>query len=154
MSGITAGQNAAPALCDMDGDGDPDLAIGNYEGTFNYYENMIFLDSTPPAAVSDLSVSLAGSLLVLEWSAVTTDTTGAPETVDYYVVYRGEVPFFVPTASESLAATSGAGFPDSSVFFSPTINFFYLVKAVDVSGNKSAESARVGEFDWELLSFE
>lgn len=39
VSGITAGQNAAPALADLDNDGDLDLTIGNYDGTFNYYEN-------------------------------------------------------------------------------------------------------------------
>ena len=133
---------------------DLDLAIGNYDGTFNYYENLMPPDTTPPAAVSDLSVSLAGSLLVLQWSAVTTDTTGAPETVDHYVVYRGETPFFIPTAAESLGVTSGTSFPDSGVFFSPAVNFFYLVKAVDASGNMSAESGRVGEFDWQLLPVE
>ena len=152
VSGITAGQNAAPAMGDLDDDGDLDLTIGNYSGTFNYYENMIALDTTPPATVSDLSVSLIDSLLLLEWSPVTVDTTGAPETIAYYVIFRGQTPFFMPTASDSLAITSNTSYPDSSVLFTPSVNFTYLVKAVDSSGNVSEESARVGEFDWELFS--
>ncbi|MCU0611748.1 MAG: hypothetical protein MUE60_08175 [Candidatus Eisenbacteria bacterium] len=90
-----------------------------------------------------------GSLLVLQWSAVTTDTTGAPETVDYYIVCRSETAHFVPTSSESLAVTSGTSHADT-LSFNPSVNFIYLVKAVDANGNTSAESDRVGEFDWEL----
>ena len=151
VAGITVGQNAAPAFGDLDDDGDLDLAIGNYDGTFNYYQNLSVLDSTPPEAVTDLTVSLAGDVLLLQWSAVTTDTAGGPEAVPYYVVYRGQMADFVPTVSESLGSTSGIDFPDSSVSFSPVVNFFYLLKAVDAADNKSAESARVGEFDRELL---
>ncbi|MBN1424878.1 VCBS repeat-containing protein [Candidatus Fermentibacteria bacterium] len=151
VAGIFAGQNAAPAFGDLDEDGDLDLTIGNYEGTFNYYQNMISVDSTPPEAVSDLTVALAGSLFALQWSAVTADTAGAPETVDRYVVYRGDWAYFVPTAAESLGATSGTSYADSSSF-SPSVNVSYLVKALDANGNWSAESNRVGEFDLELLS--
>jgi hypothetical protein len=84
---------------------------------------------------------------------VTTDTAGAPETIQYYVVYRGETANFVPTIVESLGATSGIDFPDSTVSFSPAEEFYYLVRAVDTANNKSAESARVGEFNRELLRY-
>ncbi|MCU0611250.1 MAG: VCBS repeat-containing protein [Candidatus Eisenbacteria bacterium] len=152
VEGISAGQNAAPAMGDLDGDGDLDLTIGNYDGTFNYYRNMILLDAAPPMPVADLAVAVAGHLLALEWSAVTTDTGGAPETVAYYTVYRGESAHFAPTAAESLAATFGTSFIDSSVSFSPAVSFFYLVRVVDQSGNQSGESNRVGEINLELLS--
>ncbi|MFC1682824.1 FG-GAP-like repeat-containing protein [Candidatus Zixiibacteriota bacterium] len=152
VAGIIADQNAAPAFGDLDDDGDLDLTIGNYGGTFSYYKNLSVLDSTPPQPVADLTVSLAGDALLLQWSAVTTDTAGGPEAVQYYVLYRGETADFLPTVSESLGSASGIDFLDSSVSFSPAVNFFYLVKAVDAADNKSAESVRAGEFDRELLS--
>ena len=111
------------------------------------------LDSTPPGAVTDLTVSLAGNLLLLQWAAVTTDTAGGPDSVQYYVIYRDETPDFAPTAAESLGSTPATAFADSNVFFSPMVNFFYLVKAVDAMGNKSVESGRVGEFDRDLGAF-
>jgi hypothetical protein len=132
--------NQAPA-----GDGDGQVQAGEYVE--------FLLDSTPPQAVTDLTVFLAGDLLLLSWSAVTADTAGGPETVGRYIVYRGQAPDFVPTAAESLASTADLSFPDSSVYFSPMVNFYYLVKAVDATGNKSAESVRVGEFDRDLEAF-
>ena len=48
VSGITGGQNATPALVDLDNDGDLDMAIGNYDGTFNYYINLHIVVSTDP----------------------------------------------------------------------------------------------------------
>ncbi len=150
VAGMTAGQNAAPAFGDMDDDGDLDLIIGNYDGTFNYYRNLSVQDSVPPEAVTDLTVSLAGDALLLQWSAVTADTAGGPETVQRYLVYRGEAADFVPTIAESLGSTPGITFADS-VSFGLEVNYFYLLKAVDTAGNRSAESSRAGEFDRELL---
>jgi len=127
------------------GDGDGHLEAGEY---------LEFpLDAVPPKAVANLTVSLAGDLLFLSWAAVTVDTAGGPETIASYIVYRGQAPDFTPTTVESLASTAGTSFPDSSVYFSPMASFYYLVRAIDVTGNKSAESGRVGEFDRELEPF-
>ena len=121
------------------GDGDDHLEAGEYVE--------FPLDAVPPEAVSDLTISLAGNLLLLQWTAVTLDTAGGPEQVDSYIVYRGQAPDFVPTSGESLGATAGTGYMDSTIYFSPMVNFYYLVRAVDPAGNTSAESGRVGEFD-------
>ena len=124
------------------GDDDDDLEAGEYVE--------FSLDAVPPESVDDLTVSLAGNLLLLGWTAVTADTAGEPETIARYIVYRGQAPDFTPTAGESLASTTGTSLADSTVYFSPMVNFFYLVRAVDMTGNTSAESARVGEFDQDL----
>jgi hypothetical protein len=135
------------ALLDQAPEGDED---GHLEAG-EYIE--FLLDAVPPAAVTDLTVSLAGDLLLLSWTAVTTDTAGGPEQAASYIVYRGQAPGFMPSSAASLDTTAGTDFADSSVYFSPMTNFYYLVKAVDLTGNKSAESGRVGEFDRELAPF-
>jgi hypothetical protein len=143
-TGIPAGTITAGRLLDQApaGDDDDDLEAGEYVE--------FSLDVVPPKSVEGLTVSLAGNLLRLHWAAVTLDTAGEPEAVASYIVYRGQAPDFTPTASESLGSTAGTSFSDSTVYFSPMINFTYLIRAVDLTGNRSAESARVGEFDQDL----
>ena len=50
FSSISPGEHAAPALADIDGDGDMDLVVGNYDGKLNYMENTG--TSTAPAFVA------------------------------------------------------------------------------------------------------
>jgi hypothetical protein len=57
VSGLTVGQNATPALADLDGDGDFDLTVGNYDGTFNYFINL-----SNPNSVSNTKIPSKFSL--------------------------------------------------------------------------------------------
>jgi len=45
---IAVTQNSTPAFGDLDGDGDRDLTIGSYDGSFSYYENNHPVVSTDP----------------------------------------------------------------------------------------------------------
>jgi hypothetical protein len=104
-------------------------------------------DETPPAAVQDLSASLAGQDVALQWSAVTADTAGLKEGISHYVVYRGGNPYFVAQPSDSLAGIIETAFTDSGVTGLPGTDHYYIVRAVDLAGHKSAASETVGEFD-------
>jgi hypothetical protein len=106
-----------------------------------------------PAAIADLGIELAGDLLHLTWSAVTENEVGVPLVVDHYVIYRGDDPAFIPDAGDSIGSTAGTSFDDPTpALKDPGTNHYYVAKAVDVSGGKSADSNRVGEFDRALIS--
>ena len=77
----------------------------------------------------------------LIWDKVTTDTLGNAETMDHYAVYRSTSPDFIPGASDSIAgiAHPDTVFTDTGVLDSLQ-SYYYLVKAVDQSDNKSTKS--------------
>jgi hypothetical protein len=129
-------------------------AIKNAQSTHTKAELMgLYLeylqgDTVPPRA-PDVSASLQNGVLRLEWPAVTQDVNGDPESIAFYVICRGEAAFFRAEPSCVLASVEATTYTDSTAGVgSGTVNHFYAVQAVDVSWNPSAESNRVGEFDF------
>jgi hypothetical protein len=101
-----------------------------------------------PAAIADLSATLAGDAIRLSWSAVTTDVDGLPVTADHYIIYRGEASGFSPGPTDSIGSTTGTSFDDpAAAIGDPATDHYYLVRAVSALGMKSADSNVAGEFD-------
>jgi hypothetical protein len=119
-----------------------------YEGSIQ-----VLADAIPPEAIADLTISVTPQGDVeLAWTEVSHDTTGAPETLDHYEVYRELNAYLEPPAG----LTPIAMVPDGMLSYidaasgvgDPAQNHFYCVLAVDQAGNRSAPSNRVGEFDY------
>jgi hypothetical protein len=108
---------------------------------------------TAPAAINDLAIALADHAVRLTWSAVTENLIGQPIAVNRYTVYRGDDPEFSPGTGDSIGSTTGTTYDDATpALKNPGVNHYYVVKAVDVSGTKSADSNRVGEFDKGMIN--
>ncbi|MFC1683680.1 hypothetical protein ACFL0G_05700, partial [Candidatus Zixiibacteriota bacterium] len=104
-----------------------------------------FAITVPPQAVDDLDLMVVGGAksasgdLYLSWAA-----PDAYEGVDHYVVYRS---VGASDSGDSLATTTITSYTDTNVVGNESVQYFYAVKCIDVVGNKSEESNRVGEFD-------
>lgn len=106
-----------------------------------------------PQQVADLTVTLAGEDLRLEWSAVTVDVHGTPLVVDRYRIYRDTVAFF-DSGSEPFDSTGVHSYVDTSGVVGDTgTHYYYAVTAVS-AGKESGSSGQVGEFDRELVVLE
>jgi N-acetylneuraminic acid mutarotase len=129
----------------------------------------VFYDSAPDSgySVDDVnpaktqvgimaSGSAKGSVntIWLAWTQVTTGDDGSPEQgpIDYNV-YCNEISDFTPGPENLLVTTAELSYPHTDVRIDdPGANLYYLVTATDGSGNESAISNVVGEFDRNLIS--
>ena len=104
----------------------------------------------PPQPIDDLQAAIAGYSgpyspdIHLCWSQPASDVG-----LDYYVIYRATDPGAV---MDSLDATTDTTYTDVGAAGNVGENYFYMVKAVDGLGQKSADSNVIGEFDRELIS--
>ncbi len=117
------------------------------------------VNAAPPQAITDLAISIAGDDIQLAWSAATVDTSGLPTNVDHYTIYRGTRAYFTPSAIDSIGVTDEftTSFTDNNidgadVVGDTTTNYFYVVEAVDIYGNRSLVSNRVGQYDYQLVT--
>lgn len=109
------------------------------------------LDAVP--RVTDLRIARSGMDAQLRWSV-----PGAQ--VDSYELWRGTTPYFVaPSVDDKVTLVDmemcdliegTVTCTDAAAFGDPAVNTFYVVLAVGASGERSAPSNRVGEFDFAL----
>lgn len=107
------------------------------------------VDVTPPSTVENLATACSGPDLLLSWSPVSTDTSGLPEELSYYILYRNTSPTAPPVPEDSIAGVTDTCYTDAGMVGNPQ-PLYYTVRAVDAAGNKSVDSQRVGAFGRDL----
>ena len=96
----------------------------------------LFEGIAPPRAISDLTVNLSGSNVVLSWTRPTLDIYGRPTTVTGYRVYQGTTPNFAINPGAPLATINSGATVTYTHVGGATLpgNSFYVVTAVDGQG--------------------
>jgi hypothetical protein len=103
-------------------------------------------DTQAPSELTDVTAVFSPpDGLTLSWSPAW-DNTG----VYCYRVYRGTHGYFAPGPATLVATVLSTGYSDVGAAGDPATNYYYLVTALDVLGNESGPSNRVGEFDYEV----
>jgi len=96
-------------------------------------------DVTNPAQVENLLFDRSGADVLLVWDPVTTDAAGNTESVDYYEIYRGVDPDFVPDkagGSNRIGTSATESYTDVGAAGTGEPDYYYLVCAVDLDGNQ------------------
>jgi hypothetical protein len=99
------------------------------------------VDVTPPAPPWVTKAEKDGSNVKLYWNMVTTDTSGSPETMSRYVVYRGTSPDFVPGSADSIGTVvhPETTYTDTNALGAGS-DYYYLIEAADWEKNMSKKS--------------
>jgi len=101
--------------------------------------SVLAADVVRPARVAGLLATHGGGDVSLTWEPADLDAAGQSESIDYYKVYRGLSPDFVPDkagGSNMIGTSSSAQYTDDGAAEGP-VAYYYLIGAVDTSGNES-----------------
>lgn len=120
-----------PSILDTDGSRSDIGAFGGPGGETYFYRDL------PPAIPGELSASVADSAsgVELRWSE------NSASDFKMFRLYRGESVNVIPTAEYLLTEISGNTYTDTDVIINAT--YYYIVTAVDSSGNESNASDKV-----------
>lgn len=114
------------------------------------FSDWVLLASSPPKAVTGLTITKGSGSAHLTWNPVTQNIKGQPVTVSTYRVYRAANAPFFQLGGASYASVSGTSYTFSGGVGDPANNYTFFVTAVDSNSLESAPSLRVGEFDFTL----
>jgi hypothetical protein len=110
----------------------------------------LYLPPGVPKTPGNISIEADGmGGVILTWSPVTEDMTGAPITIDHYEVFRNTVPYYSIALLLPVGVPTAPVFMDQNVTGDPAVNHYYRITAVADTGASSTASAPVGEFDFE-----
>jgi len=124
----------------------------DYGQTFTpYHVSSNHFDTLCPQPVNDLTCTPSDSSIFLEWSPIAKNLNNQTEEVPYYVVYRNLDPDFEPSTADSIGYADTNSYIDLNSRWS-TQAYYYVVKAVDDSGNKSEASNKAGRFNHNLIN--
>jgi len=117
------------------------------------------VNAAPPQAISDLTISIVGDDIQLDWSETTLDTTGVPTLIGGYIIYRDTMAYFTPEADDSIGVCDSLTFTftdnnlgGADVVGDTLYQYFYVVVVYDIYGNRSEVSNRVGEYDYDITT--
>lgn len=104
----------------------------------------------PPTSVTDLAVAVVDSLALLQWTAVTEDTSGNPEPSIRTFIHRSPVAYFEPGEGTEIDWIFGESeyWDWESGLGEPNAHSFYRLVIRDNLGQDSAPSNTVGEFEF------
>ncbi|MBN1922210.1 MAG: hypothetical protein JW892_13260 [Anaerolineae bacterium] len=97
--------------------------------------------TTAPDAAAVTISRLNSTDARLSWPAVTG--------VDGYHIYRDTIPYFTPSGTPYATVTAGS-YDDADALGDVVTNHFYVVRSACTNGFESANSNRVGEYDYPL----
>ncbi|MEP0981787.1 Ig-like domain-containing protein [Leptolyngbya sp. FACHB-17] len=119
FNGVDVGQNATIAFADINGDGDLDAFIGEFDGNFNYFENV----NTAPVASADSTTTNEDTAITFSTLSNDSDANVA-DTLSITKVNGTSM-----TAGSSISLTSGAKVTlnaNKTFTYSPNGKFEYL----------------------------
>jgi len=152
LGGVDVGDYSAPSFVDVDGDGDMDAFIGEYDGIINYYKNT----GTPQAPAFTQQTAAANP-----FNGVDVGNYSAPSFVD--VDGDGDMDAFIGESSGRILYYENTGTPQAPAFTQPiggdnplggaNVGSYSAPSFVDVDGDGDMD-AFIGEYNGTIVYYE